>query len=733
MDLELREEQRLLRDSVLKMLQQESTVERVRTAEPVGFDAALWTTLIEFGIPGLRVPESIGGSDVSLLDAILVAEAAGETLAAAPIVESIVVNRLLALIDSDEARAAIAEILEEGTIASFALPDSDADDVNTVPAGAAAQIILHTSDGAIYLSRPDQESRKNCIEPIGAARIKLPIADGLLLIGSEGAKLFEAAYEEWKLLLAAQIAGATRKALQLAAEYACERTAFGRQIGSFQGLAHPLADSVTDIDGAQLLCWRAADSLARQQKDGAALISLASWWARTVSKTAVVRSMRTFGGYGVTLEYDLQLYFHRIHGWSDIAGDPQSELRLAGERLYAEGCDASLPTTCDIGLTFADSPEEVAMIEHVKQFTAEHMTPEIESFFKHSGSNDGYRKDIQVARAKAGLLFPDWPVEHGGQGKGPLEAGAAQRQLTSDGWPSVVAGVATMAGKMVMHFGSETAKKEILPKLASGEAACSLGYSEPGCGSDLFAARTTAKRDGDDWLINGQKMFTSQAHIAQYSLLLARTDSSESKHAGLTVFMVPLDSEGYSYDEVKTISNERTNVSYYEDVRVPDAYRLGEVNQGVKVLAAALAIEQGGDEYFPCSLERVALLSEECARQLDPSISDRNVRAQLAETVARAYIGRVLAARAIWAAANDCALKHYGPMAKLFCTEAWLICSTNLRALFSQDILFRNEEPFDELRGLHLASLPSTIYAGTSEVQRSLVAESALGLPRSRT
>ena len=140
--------------------------------------------------------------------------------------------------------------------------------------------------------------------------------------------------------------------------------------------------------------------------------------------------------------------------------------------------------------------------------------------------------------------------------------------FTEFGWPKVAVTVTHMVGKILIHFAGEAAQREILPRLAQGEAHCALGYSEPSCGSDIFAAKTRAVRDDGDWVIDGQKMWTSQGHFADYVLLIARTNPDVPKHQGLTLFIVPVSLPGYDVQEVKTLGGERTNITFYAGVRV---------------------------------------------------------------------------------------------------------------------------------------------------------------------
>jgi len=299
--------------------------------------------------------------------------------------------------------------------------------------------------------------------------------------------------------------------------------------------------------------------------------------------------------------------------------------------------------------------------------------------------------------------------------------------------------VTDMVGKIIMQFATEEAKREILPKLAAGEAHCCLGYTEPSGGSDIFAAKTRAIRDGDTWVINGQKLFTTMGHHAHYALLIARSDPNVPKHAGLTLFIVPLNLPGFEAQAIHTVGGERTNATFYSDMRVPDRYRIGEVNGGNKVMGAVLTLEQGGgsgEMYF--NMLRILLKNaldwaKHSKRQGRPPIEDRDVRARLARLAVHAKVQDVLTRRAFWAAHNGCYEKAFGPMTKLFGSESWVACSADLLDLTAPDVLVQERTGRGVIEVHTRRSLAGTVYGGTSEVQRSIIAESALGLPRTRT
>jgi alkylation response protein AidB-like acyl-CoA dehydrogenase len=286
---------------------------------------------------------------------------------------------------------------------------------------------------------------------------------------------------------------------------------------------------------------------------------------------------------------------------------------------------------------------------------------------------------------------------------------------------------------MVHHFGSDWLKKELLPKVASGDIYFAMGYTEPSGGSDIFAAKTTATKVGEDWVINGQKMFTSSGHRSDYNLMVTRT--APDKYKGITLFFAPVKQPGYSATEIKTIGDDRTNVTFYSDLKVPDRYRLGEVNGGVKVMAMALAIEQSGGGLYIIGLRHLTRAALEWARKEGPEgrpIDDPRVRVAIAEAVARAHVTDALSRRAIWNFEVNRIKKHEGPMVKLFGSESWSYCSQKLLRMAAPDTLLRGYEGAGVIEWSARRNIAGTIYAGTSEVQRSIIAEAGLGLPRTR-
>ncbi|WP_157220205.1 acyl-CoA dehydrogenase [Flavisphingomonas formosensis] len=727
MNLDFSDEQELLRQELRKLLAAHATLAAVRTAQPVGFCPALWETLTGFGLPLLRVPEAAGGSGLSLLDAIVVAEESGRHLAPAPVIETLVAARVLAGIATPAAAAWLDKLRTGAAIVTLALPGP------ATPAGAIADAVLALDGEAIIISArtPARRPARLAISPIG------PTAHAgteaiTLAAGTDAHALMAGAIEEWKLLNAAAVAAAARRAVELAADYARERKQFGQPIGAFQAIGHPLADSLTEIEGATLLTRRAAWAIARGRGDAAAGVSQSSWWAAGIARRAARRALRTFGGYGLSLEYDIQLFFRWISAQALLFGDPEDALVEIGDRLWLAPAQP-LPPPGAIGMEFGFGEAADRYAEEVRAFFRSHMTDALRAMA--DPSTDGHDPEFHRALAAAGLAYPDWPNEWGGSERTPFEVSALAHVFEEFRWTRVPIGITAMGARMVMMFGSPELRQEVLPRIGAGEALSCLGFTEPEAGSDVYSTRTRARREGDHWVIEGQKMFTTGAHISDYVLLLTRTDPEASKHRGLTLFFVPLNLEGVAIQPVHTLQDERTNITFYGNVIVPDRYRLGEVNDGIGVMAAAMKQEHSGEGYH---IYQWSLLDSAVrwAKAVDPSgrrpIDDPDVRRRIAEVATHTLIADLLCRRAVWAAAVGKAERAFGPMSKLFATETYMADAEMLMEVAAPWSLLAEDGPLAEIERMFRQSIAQTIYGGTSEVHRSVIAETALHLPRGR-
>jgi alkylation response protein AidB-like acyl-CoA dehydrogenase len=734
MKLDLSEGQTLLQDTVARLFADESTAERVRAAEASGgFDQALWDEIVALGLIPMRATDPAEGGS-SLLDAALVAEQAGRHLASAPLVEAIVATALLQRVGADPALVAEAS---EGAIATLALAPVSARQAQLVPGGAVAKLVLALDgDELILLRRAGDGEAPKALAASPVALIDLSASDAgerLVLATGETARTAHAvAVEEWKLLSAALLAGIARRALEIAAAYSNERVQFGKPIGAFQGIAHPLADSVTDLDGARLLVWWAIWANATGRPDAGAANAMAWWWAGRAAEPAVLRAVHTFGGYGVSLEYDVQLYYRRAMLVKLLAGDPEVELDRVAERLF-DGVQAPLPPAGEIEIDFAFGEKAEAFAAELRAFVEANMTPDVVKKKHHSTS--GHHPGFHKKMAEAGYAFPDLSTD-GNPPRSRYEVLAAAPLWEDINWTRVPSAVTEMVAKVAEIWSQPEAKQEIVSRIIAGDALGCLGFSEPASGSDIFAAKFSAVRDGDDWVMNGAKMFTTNAHNADYIIMLTRTNNEGKKHEGLTMFVMPLKLPGVDIQPVHTLQDERTNIVYFGDVRVPDKYRLGEVDQGMKVMGSVLQLEHGGSDYH---YNQSAMLRHAIAWARRPAgngaapIADHDVRRTLARAAVNDAVSEVLCLRAAWADVEGIHEIAWGPMAKVFTTETLGRDASALTALAAPQSLIRGiDHDLDMVELSMRRAIGMQIYGGTSEIHRSIIAEYALGMPKSR-
>ncbi|EEA01850.1 acyl-CoA dehydrogenase domain protein [Burkholderia sp. H160] len=740
MNLQLNEDRRVLRDTAAKLFGSESTPAHVRAAESSGFDLALWSKIVETGMHLIRIPESAHGLGLGLFDAVLLAEQAGRHLASVPFAEALAAGALLGGLAGKAAEDVRARLVSGELF--VLLPQPLRDDAVQVVRGVtgAAGVLALDDDDVVLIEGLAGTTESN----LGSADLQCHVLKGasvagrrtVLATGAAARDGFLAAIEEWKLIQAAMIVGLSHRALEIAAEYSSERQQFGKAIGSFQGIAHPLADSLADVDGAQLLVWRSVWAIATQRPEAGANIAMAFWWASQAAARAVGRALHTFGGYGVSLEYDIQLYYRRGKAWALLAGDPNNSLQHIADRIWL-GVTSPLPDAGTIDIEFGAGAKAEAFADEVRTFFREHLTDEIKAIRHHSVA--GYHAGFAEKLADAGLLFPHWPKEYGGLERDAFDNAAMAEVFEEFGMQRITGPVTNQVAQIVMRLGQPECKAEAMPRFATGNALGCLGFSEPSSGSDVFAAKTRATRDGDDWIINGQKMFTTAGNLAHYCFLLTRTKHDVPKHQGLTVFLVPMHLPGIEVQAVHTIQDERTNITYFTDVRVPDKYRIGDVDGGLAVMAATLELEHSGGDQYRISYEKmfrhaVAYATNTPADDGAPLIAQPDVKARLARVAVHTEVAKLLCYRGIWAVTNQVSGRAaFGPMSKLFSTEMYQKDACDLMDLFAPRSLFRDDEDLAEVELGYRQSIGMTIYGGTSEVHRSLIAEQGLGMPRSRT
>ncbi len=734
MNFDLTEDQEMMRDMFARFLDEHSSMARVRAAAPSGFDADLWKGLAELGALSIRVPEEAGGLGLGLLDATVLMEEAGRTLASGPLAETLVTARLLAQLGGDQAGDLLGGVLAGEAVASLAFHDMAKEPTQWIAGGAVAHAVVARMGNDIVLVSVPESGRQaeDNLASTPIAEIDLAACPRTVLAsGGVALTTFAAGVEEWKLFISAALAGLSREALKLAAAYASERKQFDQYIGQFQAISHPLADLLCEVDGAKFLVLKAIRDIADGADDAATGISLAAWWSTQAAARTVAQALHTFGGYGLTTEYDIHLYNLRAKAWPLVLCDPQRLLEEAGRRRYG-GETAALPDAGDMVINFDLGDDVTALVQEIEGFFAANVTPEMRAKFHYSW--EGYNPELNRKLAAANLLYLGLPKDVGGRGLSTYAKTAAMDAFEKQGYNNPAAGVTQMVSLIINRFGSDELKAEVLPRLMRGEAICSLGYSEPGSGSDVFAAQCKATPDGNGWRIDGTKMFTSGANLSDYVLMLTRTNTEVAKHKGLTMFIVPLKAEGVTIQPVYTFQDERTNITFYDGVRIPDSWRLGEVDGGVKTMSASLELEHaGGFSKYQYSMLRAAeTLCREIVRDGKSLIEDGSAQQRLSRTLAHIWISELITHHAQWAAVEKKPNLAYGPRAKMFSSEKFLTDARDLLDLTAPLSLSKRNGAAEEINVFYRHAQGATIYGGSSEIHRSMIAERGLGLPRTR-
>jgi hypothetical protein len=316
--------------------------------------------------------------------------------------------------------------------------------------------------------------------------------------------------------------------------------------------------------------------------------------------------------------------------------------------------------------------EQQALRSELRQYFQSLMTPELIEATRGNEGGDAYKSVIRQI-GKDGWLALGWPKEYGGQGRGPMDQMIffEEAQLARAPLPFVT--ISTVAPAIMAH-GSEAHKDFFLPRIAAGELHFAIGYTEPDAGSDLAALKTTAVAEGDEWVINGTKVYTSSAEAADYIWLAARSDVNAARpHAGISIFMVDAHQPGFSFAPIHTVGGVRTNISYYNDVRCPNDMICGSLNGGWKLITSQLNHERVG--LAAIGIYAYGLYQDVLAWAREPDttgvrpIEDATVQRLLAECYARLEAMRLMTWRMAWSMEHGEPEVAYASAMKAFSTE----------------------------------------------------------------
>lgn len=342
---------------------------------------------------------------------------------------------------------------------------------------------------------------------------------------------------------------------------------------------------------------------------------------------------------------------------------------------------------------------------------------------------------------EAGYSGISSPKEYGGQGESVLKEMLFEEELGRIDAPKGI----SFLGKILLSptlltYGTEEQKKEFLPGLYSSEDVWCQGFSEPNAGSDLAALDTKAELDGDEWVISGQKVWTSVAQDANWCFLLARTDSTVSKHKGITYFLVPMDAEGVSIRPLRKITGEYDfNEVFFDNVRIPKDNYIGKLNEGWKVAMTTLSFERGilalgRQSRFQTEFEQAIKYVEKNALANGQSIKSNDYfRQKIAQTFMELRIMRYHSLKTISDYYNnDGKLGPEVSLQKLYWSDMRGRLGELLMELLGQTVYLsgKDSRTADQFSNIYYTALGEKIYAGTNQIQRNVIAERVLNLPR---
>ncbi len=384
-------------------------------------------------------------------------------------------------------------------------------------------------------------------------------------------------------------------------------------------------------------------------------------------------------------------------------------------------------------MNFDLSPDATAFRDEIRAFLAERVTPRRVAVMHETGTF--HDAELVAEMGEQGWLERAVP---GGANTDPIMLYLLFNELEKAGAAYDGIAITLLVAGVLEHAGTDHHRSTVLPRIYSGEALCCLGYSEPDYGSDVARITTRAVRDGDSWVIDGQKMWTTMAHVSEWVLLLTRTDPDVAPHKGLTMFLVPLDTPNIEIQPVPTMATERTNATFYDGVVIGDEWRLGDVDGGWGVMAVALSLERGvmgGTNPGVPFLRHVRRWAGEAERDGAPVAASDGYRESYARMAIANQVSTLLTMKAAWIAASGGMPGLEGSMAKVYATEKYQSGVADFARIAGPEGLLGFDadgaaaDGYIDYDARHAPV--TTIYGGTSEINRNNIARRHLGLGRS--
>jgi alkylation response protein AidB-like acyl-CoA dehydrogenase len=746
-DLASDEERRMLRDAVRGLLQQHWAADKAVTftAQPVE-RARLWSVLAGQGYAMLGADRDAGG----LREILIVLQELGRAACPVPMLDAALVNMFLAKVRTrTEAVAAFQAVLQAGTACvcvSFGASDPDRSVGGVVLSGDKVSGTLHFVDGAAAATHlavfestgpsmaiaalTPESSRITPTRAMGMDGLcTIALADAPALVVPVKREDIADLLSVSRLGYAARAWGAADRAFELVVPYVKERKQFGQPVGRFQAIQHKLANNLIGLMGTQFSLDNAAAHYDRGIADWRSFAAAAFAYANTTLRQVSLETHHAFGAIGYAEDHEAPRHFKRVHLDVIRHGGGRRAREVLAER-YLDSTPSSLPEF-DFGAKGNEFRHEV------RAWLAEHWPAERRAAYE-ADPRTHREHDASFARelGATGWLALTWPKKFGGLERSAYELLALMEELNRANAPR--AGAPIQAASWMIH-GTPEQQQRYLPEIARGEVVYGMWYSEPNSGSDLASLRTKAVRDGDGWVINGQKIWTT-TYWGDYMWLAARTDpDAKPQHAGISMFIVRTDTPGITRTPIKTMYDGEFCNTFFDDVRVGADALVGEVNRGWDVLTGSLGTERA---FVGAGiLSKLVRQFEEvcdCIRTLEfdgkSMRLDPVVRDTIGGFAAQLEAGRQLSINPVSILASGGEPTWEAAIAKVFGGELMeRFCESALDILGLTGTLTADhpDAPMHgRLEQKLRHSLMWVISLGTNEIQRSLIAQRGLGLPR---
>jgi alkylation response protein AidB-like acyl-CoA dehydrogenase len=740
------EDRRLLRDSIRNFLEVHwPASDAVKRADDPKEIQAIARRLAEQGLASLGSDPSEGG----LQEILILQEELGRAACPVPLLASSLASILLRSCGlNDTVISELLSMLREGkALAALAFGSLDGDRTAGMVslkddyisgearyldmAHCATHFILVTSPTSIAVidarAKGVNVTATRVLGAHGLAKARFSQAGVLTTTHVEAQELEDLVRIE-RLALTARALGAADRAFELVVQYAKERKQFGKFIGQFQGIQHKLVNNYIGLLGLRQSLANAGSSYDRGIAEWKVFAASVCAVASNVLRQASLETHHAFGAIGYTEEHEAPRHFKRVH---------QDVLRHGGSRRGREELAVYLLDHSNQLPQYDLGSGANAFREEVRGWLKVHWTKERQQqMLSRPNAHREYDPEFARELGKTGWIGLNWPKKFGGQGRSPMEYLAFVEELERHEAPRAGAPIQAVSW---MLFGTEAQQKRYLPEILRGEAVYGMWYSEPDSGSDLVSMRTRAVRDGDEWVINGQKIWTT-SFWGDYMWLAAKTDlDAKPAHAGISMFCVPTGTKGVTIRPVKTMYDGEFINTFLDDVRIPAECLVGEVNGGWEVLTGSLGTERGvvGATILAKLAHAFDLVCDfirKCEVSGQPLRKDPIVRDTIGSFAAQIEIGRQLALHCAVLAGTGETPPHIAAITKVYASELMerffesvqeLLGMEAALSLGSEDTILRGRL---EQKLRH--SLMWVISLGTNEIQRNLIATRGLGLPR---